>query len=172
MKFYLISDNVDTEMGLRLVGIEGEVVHKRRDFLEVLETKMKDRSIGVILITTKLIELAPDVISEIKLKQQKPLLVEIPDRHGNPKPWAIVPVIVATSPAANTLEFDIATNKHKTTAPAKPLIWTPNLLLALWADTFPVNTLINGNVNKTTANNGNKISNTVIINFLLEFNLP
>ncbi len=29
---------------------------------------MKDRSIGVILITTKLIELAPDVISEIKLK--------------------------------------------------------------------------------------------------------
>ena len=55
MKFYLISDNVDTEMGLRLVGIEGEVVHKRRDFLEVLETKMKDRSIGVILITTKLI---------------------------------------------------------------------------------------------------------------------
>ena len=78
MKFYLISDNVDTEMGLRLVGIEGEVVHKRRDFLEVLETKMKDRSIGVILITTKLIELAPDVISEIKLKQQKPLLVEIP----------------------------------------------------------------------------------------------
>ena len=51
MKFYLISDNVDTEMGLRLVGIEGEV----------------------------------DVISEIKLKQQKPLLVEIPDRHGNSK---------------------------------------------------------------------------------------
>lgn len=85
MKFYLISDNVDTEMGFRLVGIEGEVVHKRRDFLEVLETKMKDKSIGVILITTKLIELAPDVISEIKLKQQKPLLVEIPDRHGNSK---------------------------------------------------------------------------------------
>ena len=46
---------------------------------------MIDISIGVILITTKLIELAPDVISEIKLKQQKPLLVEIPDRHGNSK---------------------------------------------------------------------------------------
>lgn len=39
----------------------------------------------MILITTKLIDLAPDVISEIKLKQQKPLLVEIPDRHGNSK---------------------------------------------------------------------------------------
>ena len=37
MKFYLISDNVDTEMGLRLVGIEGEVVHKRRDFAKTVQ---------------------------------------------------------------------------------------------------------------------------------------
>jgi len=85
MRFYLISDNVDTQLGLRLVGIEGEVVHKRREFLELLEEKLKDQSIGVILITTKLIELAPDVISEIKLKQRRPLLVEIPDRHGDSK---------------------------------------------------------------------------------------
>ena len=85
MRFYCISDNVDTQIGLRLVGIEGEVVHKRREFLELLETKLKDDSIGIILITTKLIELAPDIISEIKLKQQKPLLVEIPDRHGESK---------------------------------------------------------------------------------------
>ena len=41
MKFYLISDNVDTEMDLRFVGIEGEVVHKRRDFLGVLKQKVK-----------------------------------------------------------------------------------------------------------------------------------
>ena len=85
MRFYCISDNVDTQVGLRLVGIKGQVVHKRREFLELLETKLKDDSIGIILITTNLIELAPDVISEIKLKQQKPLLVEIPDRHGESK---------------------------------------------------------------------------------------
>lgn len=85
MKFYLISDNVDTQVGLRLVGVEGEVVHERREFLEVLEAKMKDESIGIILLTTKLIELCPDVISEIKLKQQRPLIVEIPDRHGESK---------------------------------------------------------------------------------------
>lgn len=62
---------LNTQIGLRLVGIEGQVVHKRREFLELLETKLKDDSIGIILITTKLIELAPDIISEIKLKQQK-----------------------------------------------------------------------------------------------------
>lgn len=85
MKFYLLSDNVDTQLGLRLVGIEGEVVHERMLFLEKLEEKMKDNSIGIILITTKLIEMCPEVISEIKLKQQHPLLVEIPDRHGDSK---------------------------------------------------------------------------------------
>ena len=85
MKFFLISDNIDTLMGLRLVGIEGVVVHTRKDFLEVLQSKMKDESIAIILVTTKLVDLCPDIISEIKLKQQKPLIIEIPDRHGNSK---------------------------------------------------------------------------------------
>ena len=85
MKFFLISDNTDTLMGLRLVGIEGVVLHERQEFLETLEEKMKDPSIAIILVTTKLIELCPDNISEVKLKQPKPLIVEIPDRHGESK---------------------------------------------------------------------------------------
>ena len=72
-------------MGLRLVGIEGIVVHERQEFLELLESKMRDTSIAVILVTTKLIDMCPDIISEIKLKQPKPLIVEIPDRHGESK---------------------------------------------------------------------------------------
>ena len=85
MKFYLISDNVDTQLGLRLAGIEGQVVHERQAFLELLEEKMHDDSIAIILLTTRLVELAPEVISELKLSVQKPLIVEIPDRHGSAK---------------------------------------------------------------------------------------
>lgn len=85
MKFFLISDNIDTQMGLRLAGIEGVVVHERHEMLETLEKALHDEEIAIVLITTKLIELCPDVISEIKLKQKKPLLVEIPDRHGDSK---------------------------------------------------------------------------------------
>ena len=85
MKFYLISDNIDTKLGLRLAGIEGKVVHERQALLELLEEKMHDESIAIILLTTKLVELAPDVISELKLRQKKPLIVEIPDRHGQSK---------------------------------------------------------------------------------------
>lgn len=85
MKFFLISDNIDTQMGLRLAGIEGVVVHERHELLETLEKALHDEDIAIVLITTKLIELCPDVISEIKLKQKKPLIVEIPDRHGDSK---------------------------------------------------------------------------------------
>lgn len=85
MKFYLISDNIDTQLGLRLAGIEGKVVHERKPFLELLEEKMHDEDIAIILLTTKLVQLAPDVISELKLRQKKPLIVEIPDRHGSAK---------------------------------------------------------------------------------------
>ena len=28
MKFYLISDNIDTQMGMRLAGVEGEVANE------------------------------------------------------------------------------------------------------------------------------------------------
>ena len=31
MKMYLISDNIDTLTGMRLAGVEGEVVHGRRE---------------------------------------------------------------------------------------------------------------------------------------------
>lgn len=85
MKFFLISDNIDTQMGLRLAGIEGVVVHERHEMLETLEKVMHDDEVAIVLLTTKLIELCPEVISEIKLKQKKPLIVEIPDRHGDSK---------------------------------------------------------------------------------------
>ena len=68
MKFFLISDNIDTQMGLRLAGIEGVVVHERHEMLETLEKVMHDDEVAIVLLTTKLIELCPDVISEIKLK--------------------------------------------------------------------------------------------------------
>ena len=30
MKFYLISDNIDTQIGMRLAGIEGIVLHEKK----------------------------------------------------------------------------------------------------------------------------------------------
>ncbi len=85
MKLFCISDNIDTQMGLRLAGIESVVVHKREEVLEVLNKKCQDKEIAIILLTTKIVNTCPEVISSLKLSMSRPLLVEIPDRHGTLK---------------------------------------------------------------------------------------
>lgn len=83
MKCFLISDNVDTQMGMRLAGIEGVVVHKREEVLSALEKACADESIAVILMTKMLTCLCKDEILRHKLTVKRPLIAEIPDRHGN-----------------------------------------------------------------------------------------
>ncbi len=83
MKCFLISDNVDTQIGMRLAGIEGVVVHKRQEVLDALSAAVSDPDNAVIFVTKLLTDLCRSEISEMKLTLRKPLIVEIPDRHGN-----------------------------------------------------------------------------------------
>lgn len=85
MKIFCISDNIDTQLGLRLTGIEGVVVHERGEALFELNKAIKEADIGIVLMTTKVVSLCTDIVSEYKLNLSKPLLVEIPDRHGSAK---------------------------------------------------------------------------------------
>lgn len=82
MKFYLISDNNDTLMGMRLAGINGVVVHEKPEVIEALDKAMNDSEVAVILMTEKLINLCRERVYELKLNCPKPLIVEISDRHG------------------------------------------------------------------------------------------
>ena len=82
MKFYLISDNIDTQLGMRLAGIEGRVVHKQEEVEEALRAAYADRDIGIVLMTKKLIQLCSDTVFDYKLNNKRPLIVEIPDRHA------------------------------------------------------------------------------------------
>lgn len=83
MRFYLISDNVDTQVGMRLAGIEGIVVHEPEEVKKALTEAMAMEDVAVILITERLLQLCPEMIYDLKLKAKHPLIVEIPDRHGN-----------------------------------------------------------------------------------------
>ena len=82
MKMYLISDNRDTYTGMRLVGVEGVVVHERQELKEALEAVFQDKDIGIVLLTEKFGREFPDLIDDVKLNRRLPLLIEIPDRHG------------------------------------------------------------------------------------------
>ena len=81
MKFFLISDNRDTYTGMRLAGIEGVVVHEAEEVNKALDSAMEDEETAVVLITEKLVDLCGDRISHFKLTVNRPLIVEIPDRH-------------------------------------------------------------------------------------------
>lgn len=83
MRFYLISDNVDTQVGMRLAGIDGVVVHTAAQVKAALDEAVSRKDVAVVLITATLLQLCPDMIYDLKLKMKRPLIVEIPDRHGN-----------------------------------------------------------------------------------------
>ena len=82
MKMYLLSDNPDTYTGMRLAGVEGVVVHEKKELQEALDKVLADKEIGIVLLTEKFGREFPDVINQLKLEYRTPLFVEIPDRHG------------------------------------------------------------------------------------------
>ncbi|MCB2297291.1 V-type ATP synthase subunit F [Clostridium tagluense] len=82
MRSYLISDNIDTFVGMQMAGLEGAVLHEKEEIVKKIEELKKDKSIGIIIITEKIAAQIPDEISHIKLSKERLLLVEIPDRHG------------------------------------------------------------------------------------------
>ncbi|MEG2813668.1 MAG: V-type ATP synthase subunit F [Oscillospiraceae bacterium] len=82
MKFFIISDNIDTCIGMRMTGIEGVVVHEQEEVKKALSVAFDDKEIGLVLMTKKLIDLTLDTVLEYKLNYKRPLIVEIPDRHA------------------------------------------------------------------------------------------
>ena len=79
---FVISDNNDTCVGMRLAGIEGVVVHESNEVREQLDRISKMEDVGIVLMTKKLIALCKDAVYDIKLNRKHPLIVEIPDRHS------------------------------------------------------------------------------------------
>ncbi len=86
MKSFLISDKRDTLVGMRLAGIDGVVVHTREEVLDAIKKAVKNDDIGILMITEQLVDLVKDEVMELKLRRQKPLITEIPGRHGSIRP--------------------------------------------------------------------------------------
>lgn len=82
MKMYVISDNSDTLIGLRMAGADGIVVHTEKEVRSALDRVLERDDIGILLINGALSAMCRDRIDDIKTNRTRPLLVEIPDRHG------------------------------------------------------------------------------------------
>ena len=82
MRMYLLSDNVDTLMGMRMSGIDGVVLHHEQEVRDKLSSLLDQDDIAVILITSTLVKLIRETVYDLKLNRRQPLIIEIPDRHG------------------------------------------------------------------------------------------
>lgn len=82
MKYFLISDNIDTLAAMKMVGIGGVLVHQETEVKKALEDAIKDTNIGLVLVTSKLYKEFRPMVFEYKLRKAKPLIIEMPDRHS------------------------------------------------------------------------------------------
>ena len=71
MRYFVISDNTDTQVGLRLAGVEGVLARTREE--------------GLAAIDEALAEQCADKLAPLKMDGHTPLVVEIPDRYGSRK---------------------------------------------------------------------------------------
>jgi len=83
MKAFLISDNHDTLVLMRLAGIPGVIAHGRDETAEAMDKALKDKSLAIVVITELAAECIPEKIQNLHKRDSLPLLVEIPDRHGS-----------------------------------------------------------------------------------------
>ncbi|WP_303860522.1 V-type ATP synthase subunit F [Alkalibaculum bacchi] len=81
MKSFLLSDNRDTYIGMKLVGIDGVYLQKGDDVLESYRTALIS-GYGIIFITEKIYHQIKEEVMKTKTTKKIPLITVIPDRHG------------------------------------------------------------------------------------------
>ena len=82
MKSFLISDNKDTLVGLRLSGIDGVLVSTKDEIKEVFRETLKNKDIGIIILTEDVFNEIKEEVLKVKIKKNIPLIVTVPDRMG------------------------------------------------------------------------------------------
>ena len=83
MRLYLICDNEDTAVGMRLAGVESTVTSDKSVVVSTLKEISAQTDIGIILINQSLAKLLGDEISEFRKTHSVPIIVEIPDRNSD-----------------------------------------------------------------------------------------
>lgn len=82
MRTMLISDNNDTLVGMRLGGVKSVLAGNREEVLQAIEFALSKEEVGILIVTERVFEMAKAELLEIRMNRRTPLIVEIPDRHG------------------------------------------------------------------------------------------
>ena len=62
----------------RLLGFEGRVVNENENVLSIIKELSIEEGVGVILITSNLVDRVREDFEKMRMKMRKPLLIEVP----------------------------------------------------------------------------------------------
>ena len=79
MKMFCITDNIDTGVGLKLAGIEYEVILEKEKIINKIQEILKDSSIGILGITDNICNILQNELKEIEENHNIPLIIRIPN---------------------------------------------------------------------------------------------
>lgn len=90
MKSFIISENRDSYLGMKLAGIEGTYVRDQESIESAFKKTLKNKEIGIIFLTEKAYLMIEGLVLETKKKVLFPLITVIPDRHGYQREQGII----------------------------------------------------------------------------------
>ena len=82
MKYYLISEDARALTGLRLAGVEGELVASAAQAEAAVRRAAQNTDVAVILISPKAAAWIPASVERLKIAGERPLLAVIPASDG------------------------------------------------------------------------------------------
>ena len=82
MRTMLISDNNDTLVGMRLGEVKSVLASNREEVIEAIEFALSKEEVGILIVTERVFDMAKAELLDIRMNRRTPLIVEIPDRHG------------------------------------------------------------------------------------------
>jgi len=82
MKSFLISDNKDIIIGLRLAGIAGVLAQSEEEMKKQFLEATEDMNIGIIIVTETVFETIKEEVLKLKKSGSSQLVVTIPGIDG------------------------------------------------------------------------------------------
>jgi len=77
MKIVSICDDRDVCTGLRLAGIEGDVVYTSDEFALAFKNAFNNRQVGIVIIAKGLAQRYTKQLDAVRLSRSMPLIVEL-----------------------------------------------------------------------------------------------
>ncbi|MBS4784843.1 MAG: V-type ATP synthase subunit F [Clostridiales bacterium] len=82
MKFFVLSDKPDAYLGMRLAGMDGQVVSGRTEALDKIREITAAGEVGILLMTGDLMDQCEPELTAIRRENRIPIITRISDRRG------------------------------------------------------------------------------------------